>query len=245
MKFYELSREYFVTHDQMMEIDQLAVDNYGIELIQMMENGGRALARLALKMCGNKIMKNNLIYIFAGNGGNGGGALSAARRLHNYGAEVKVFLSKSESDFKEVPAKQLNILRTLNIEISSDGQLEYSQTPDLIIDGLIGYSLSGNPEGRTADFINFINSNSSKVLSLDIPSGVESTSGEIAKPAVKADATLTLALPKTAFLNENTKDYTGEIYLADISIPFELYDDLKLNLHDKYIFSDSDIIRIL
>ena len=80
------------------------------------------------------------------------------------------------------------------------------------------------------------------VLSLDTPSGIDTTSGTIYKPAIKANATLTLALPKVGLFAQGVPEYTGELFLADISVPPELYSSPSLSLQVGAIFSESDIV---
>ena len=82
-----------ISTEQMIEVDRLMIDHYGIELIQMMENAGRGLALLAKARLGGSV-KGVSIMVLAGTGGNGGGAMVAARRLHNWGAKVVIILTK-------------------------------------------------------------------------------------------------------------------------------------------------------
>lgn len=182
---------------QMIEVDRLMIEEYHIDIIQMMENAGRNLARLAVNRFLRKELKQ--VVILAGTGGNGGGALVAARHLHNWGVKVRVFLTRSHELYKGVPAHQLETLRTLNI--SATRFTDQKDMPDagLIIDGLIGYSLKGPPSGTVAELIQWVNRQKAPVLSLDIPSGLDATNGYVYEPVIIATATMTLGLPKTGF----------------------------------------------
>lgn len=94
----------------MIEVDRAMIEEYGIELLQMMENAGRGLARLAAaRFLGNSLRGKNVIAL-TGRDGNGGGALVAARRLHCWGANVFVFVTKPSDAFEGVPAHQLTIV---------------------------------------------------------------------------------------------------------------------------------------
>jgi NAD(P)H-hydrate epimerase len=115
---------------------------------------------------------------------------------------------------------------------------------DLIVDAVIGYSLSGAPRGTASQMITWANAQSAPVLSLDAPSGIDTTSGQVYKPAIRAAATLTLALPKKGLRTFNTGDYVGELYLADISIPPGLYAGTGLDLSVGHIFAQDEIIRL-
>src|SRR5713101_136084 len=94
---------------------------------------------------------------------------------------------------------------------------------DLLIDSLIGYGLEGNPRDRVAIMIKDANASGSPILALDLPSGMNATTGEVYDPCIKATATLTLALPKTGFLAPAASRFVGNLYLADISIPRKVY----------------------
>ena len=140
-----------VTSVEMAAVDQAMVEGYGIDLIQTMENAGRALAVLARDRFLDGDPQGKTVVVLAGPGGNGGGALVAGRRLHGWGATVRTVLAREPDRFAPVPAKQLAILDRLGVEILSSGQLltpPDSSTPDLVIDGVIGYSLRGAPPRR-------------------------------------------------------------------------------------------------
>jgi NAD(P)H-hydrate epimerase len=123
---------------------------------------------------------------------------------------------------KDVPLGQLHIIEKMGIPILST---EYVlKDHDLLIDGLIGYGLEGNPRDRIATMIEDANSSGRPILALDVPSGMNATTGEAYKPCIKATATLTLALPKTGFLARSTSSYVGDLYLADISVPRKVYE---------------------
>lgn len=229
---------------QMIEVDRAMMEDFHIELIQMMENAGRNLAHLARKRFLGGRPTGKSVWILAGNGGNGGGAMVCARRLHNWGAHIRVFLTKREKEFKSVPAHQLDILQRMNVPVSPAEAVTSTPTPDLIIDGLVGYSLSGPPRGTVADLIRWANAQSAPILSLDTPSGVDTATGTVFTPAIQAAATMTLALPKEGLRTPGIEKYVGELYLADISVPPSLYATPQLNLRVGPIFAAEEIIRL-
>jgi NAD(P)H-hydrate epimerase len=227
---------------QMIEVDRLMVEEYHIDLVQMMENAGRNLARLAV----NRFLQNgaNRVVIMAGTGGNGGGALVAARHLHNWGKSVRVILTRSQQLFKGVPAHQVEILQNMRVTTYTFTDTRNISVPDLIIDGLIGYSLKGSPSGKAAELIRWANLQKVTVLSLDIPSGLDASTGIAHEPVINATATMTLALPKKGFLTPGAKSLIGELYLADIGVPPELYAKPSLNLDMEPLFSSGEILRL-
>ncbi len=234
----------FLTREQMTEVDRAMVDDYGIDLIQMMENAGHNLARLARELFFSGDVRQSKVCILAGSGGNGGGALVAARRLHNYGAQVQVFLTRPEGQLATVTARQLVILKRIGVPIYEASEIRLSRPTDLVIDGIIGYSLRGAPRGSAVTLINWANQQKKPILSLDIPSGLDSNNGKIYAPVIQAMATMTLALPKEGLRSPGARKYVGDLFLADISVPPELYADLGFGLTIPNLFARSDIVRL-
>lgn len=234
-----------LTTPQMIEVDRAMIDDYHIDLVQMMENAGRNLAHLARERFLGGDPRNQRVVVLAGSGGNGGGALVCARRLHNYGADVRVFVTKPDAAFTSVPGQQLDILRRMGVPVTLAEMVDVDrETAVLIIDGIIGYSLQGSPRGPAADLINWANRQAAPILALDVPSGLDTTNGMVYEPAIRATATMTLALPKAGLLRETAVSHVGELYLADISVPPVLYASPALQLAVGPIFAASDIVRI-
>ncbi len=118
------------------------------------------------------------------------------------------------------------------------------ETVALVIDGIIGYSLQGAPRQAAAGLIRWANEQSAPILALDIPSGLDATSGNAHDLCIRAAATMTLALPKTGFRNPEARQFTGELYLADISVPPEVYATSRLGLRVGNIFAKSEIVQL-
>ena len=232
-----------ITTDQMREVDRLMIEVYGIELIQMMENAGRNLAALARQRFFDGDPEGKRVLVFAGSGGNGGGGLVAARHLQNWGADVHVITTKISASFSGTPDHQLEILKQMGMQIEFAGEISKLPETDLILDAIIGYSLRGAPKGKAADLIQKANQMNAPILSLDVPSGIDATTGQVFEPHIRAEATHTLALPKTGLLMDPAKSNVGELYLADISVPPKLYE--KLGLQIGSIFAEREIIPIL
>ncbi len=140
------------------------------------------------------------------------------------------------------PGRQIEILRRLGVSIEQADAVSATPPPQLIIDGLIGYRLAGRPRGGAADLIRWANSQRAPILALDVPSGVEPTTGAVLDPALRAAATLTLALPKTGLRAPGGAACVGELYLADIGVPATLYAGLGVASGD--LFAGDDIIRL-
>ncbi|MEO1050412.1 MAG: NAD(P)H-hydrate epimerase [Bacteroidota bacterium] len=231
--------------DQMIEVDRLMIEVYGIELLQMMENAGRCLSIVAVNRFLQPDTSTKKVAVLAGTGGNGGGAMVSARRLSNWGVNVSCFIiesSKTKPD--SAPAIQKSILEKAGVTVHGVEDLDDLQEIDLIIDGLIGYSLDGPPTGESRLMIEWANSHEAPVLSLDTPSGLDLTTGEVSSPCIFAEATVTLALPKKGLFTHEAKKVRGELFLADISVPPRLYQEPSLNLQVPNFFEGADIIRI-
>ncbi len=229
-----------ISTEEMIEVDRLMIEEYGIDLTRMMENAGANLAFLVNKLIFHNKPHLKKVVVVAGTGGNGGGALVAARRLHNWGAEVKVILS-SQRKMKKVTQQQFDILLKMGVNVGE----KIDPDADVIIDGIIGYSLKGKPEGRAKELIEEINASGIPVISLDAPSGLNLTDGMPEDPTVKANATLTLALPKTCLFKHKASKYVGNIYLADISVPPHLYTKIGVNEDDVgKIFAAGTVVKI-
>ena len=95
----------------MREVDRLMIEEFGVTLLQMMENAGRTLARLARQRFLEGTAEGKRVHVLAGSGGNGGGGLSCARNLSNWGADAHVFTSAPPGELGDAPAHQASILR--------------------------------------------------------------------------------------------------------------------------------------
>ena len=233
-----------LTTEQMVEVDRLMIQEYRIELIQMMENAGRALAHLARARFLAGDPQGRRVVVLAGGGGNGGGALVCARRLHGWGASIDIVLAVPDSRMNDVPAHQLDILRRMDLGSIDAADIGRMEKPELIIDGIIGYSLSGAPREAAADLIRWANACPAPVLALDLPSGLDASRGKALEPAIRAAATLTLALPKRGLMEPGVEELVGELYLGDISVPPGLYQRSSLGIEVGPIFRESDVLRL-
>lgn len=231
-----------ITTAQMREVDRLMVEEYGIELLQMMENAGRHLARFAARrfLDGNPVGKG--VVVLAGSGGNGGGAMVAARRLRSWGAVVDVWLTRPRDELAGVPAHQAEVAERVGCAFHGTGTP--AEKHAVVLDGLVGYSLSGALTGRSEELATWANGQSAPVVSLDVPSGLDATTGigTAAGVVVDAEATLTLALPKTGLLADGAAAHVGELYLADIGVPPELYEGMGLSVGP--VFAADEIVRL-
>jgi len=230
-----------VDEAQMREVDRIAVEEFRLGLLQMMENAGRNLATQAfrfLKKTASSVQPYRVL-VAAGSGGNGGGGLCAARHLHNHGVEVNLMLTSSPDRLGGAAEAQLSILHSAGVvPLDFEEASEELHSMDLVLDAVIGYSLKGAPRGAAKRAIELVNASGVPVISLDLPSGVDASNGETPGVRIQAAQTLTLALPKPGLKNPAS----GELFLADIGIPPEVYRPLGMQVDP---FTGDDYIHPL
>jgi NAD(P)H-hydrate epimerase len=207
-----------VTAAEMRSVDRIATEEVGLTLPRMMEHAGRALARQALDE--RPPDSDDPVVVLAGGGGNGGGGLVCARHLANRDVPTAVVLDRDRADLSGVPAEQLEILEHTDASVTGEG---VPPAPALVVDALLGYGLRGAPRDRAARLVEWTGSVERSVLSLDVPSGVDATTGETPGASVRPDLTLTLALPKTGLVGR-----PEQVVLADLSIPGSVSEQLGI-----------------
>lgn len=220
---------------EMREVDRAASEIGSIPSIILMENAALACVG-ELKKSFN--LQETSIAVFCGKGNNGGDGLAIARHLDIMGADVTVYLV-SGSEYKGDALINYEILSKTNIRIKHIIDIEelsyIIKSYDVIVDAILGTGISGTVRGAAYDVIEKINENAKYVLAVDVPSGINSDTGEICGVAVKADKTVTFAGYKIGMFMYPAADCTGEIVVDKISIPQHVIDSrkLKINVTDK------------
>lgn len=220
-----------VTAAEMRAVDRIAVEEVGLQLIQMMENAGRALAWHA------RDLRTGPVAVVAGNGGNGGGGMVCARHLANRGVPVQVVLDRAPDDLTGAAAHQHQILAEMAVPVTTSEPSLETVADSVVVDALVGYGLSGTVRPPASTLIERMNDRSAQVLSLDVPSGRDATTGEPLGATVRPDRTVTLALPKTGL-----DAVPGEVFVADIGIPATVYE--RLDIAYDCPFDDHDWLRL-
>lgn len=224
-----------VTAQQMRTVDTIAIEETGPNLFQMMENAGRNLAQLTLEYLGKGWQKAQVL-VLAGSGGNGGGGICAGRHLANRGVKCTLCLARPER-LAEATALQRHLFSAAGGVETTFGGL-YDAEYDVIVDALVGYGLHSQPEGMLKDLIQWANEEETDVISLDVPSGVDASSGATPGVFVTPVETLTLALPKSGLLPQRT----GELFLGDLGIPAVTFE--KAGIAYQSPFGKDFVIRI-
>lgn len=223
------------TAQQMRSVDRIAIDNYQIPGIVLMENAALACIE---KLKEKFDIKNTSFFVLCGRGNNGGDGLAVARHLYNAGAKVEIVLVAG-SEFTGDAKINYDIAEGMDIPMCElyhiDSLAHKVSESDVIIDAILGTGISGGVRDDVADVIETINANAKYVLSVDVPSGINSDTGEVLTVAVKADDTVTFGAYKLGMFLYPAADYTGEITVAAISIPQAVVDsqNIKVNVTDK------------
>lgn len=216
-----MNEELTAKADQLKRLEEITISG-GLEVRQMMELAAYHIAQYCIER-----FQGKRIGIYVGSGNNGGDGIAAARFIYNAGIEVEVVLLKSESEMKDDGKYHLDLIRKVGVKIreySFGEKIDY----DVVIDGLIGYALTGNPESSHKECIENMNDSEAIIISIDLPSGFDANAGKSLDPCVRADATLFLAYPKFGYRKEKNKKYFGECYLIDVGIPNEFYEEVGL-----------------
>ena len=153
--------------------------------------------------------------VLVGPGHNGGDALVVARELHLQGYDVLIY--RPITKLKELTANHAQYAASLGIPVYE--QISPLHQCDLIIDGLFGFGQTRSLEGDIAESINQLNQWSQSIVSIDLPSGIHTDTGEVLGTAIRATRTLCLGLWKLAFLQDQALEYCGEAELIDFGIP--------------------------
>jgi NAD(P)H-hydrate epimerase len=226
---------YIATAREMQNIDSRARDEYGIPTLLLMENAALGIIHIVEDVIG--AVRNKRITIVSGKGNNGGDGIAAARQLHNRGARVQVYLLSEPAALKGDAATNLGIALKMGIDIQSKGMYDMQglrivlNHSNVIIDAIFGTGLSAHVKGEEKEIIELINSCNQPRVSVDIPSGINSDTGEVMGAAIKADTTVTFGIPKRGHILYPGCEFTGKLHIADISIPEAAVKKESIYLH--------------
>lgn len=207
------------TAAEMRTIDGVAIEKEGIAGLDLMENAGAAVAAAV-----NAVDSYGPVRIVCGKGNNGGDGLVCARILSDGRRDLKVLLLAPERDFKGDAKVNLDRFKDVGgdlVEIQDGDQLQAALSgAAVLVDAILGTGVAGAPRGLAGAAIPLLNAHSAPVLSVDIPSGIDASSGELlGQDAVKAKLTVTLQAAKVGLLIRPGRDFVGELEIVDIGIP--------------------------
>ncbi len=211
-----------VSAEIMAEIDRKAQEEYGIPQIVLMENAGRAAAEVILDELGT--LRDERIAIFCGKGNNGGDGFVVGRYLANEcPAHLSIYVQEAERIRKGAPYDNFEIARGMGVEIRplKDFFEETATVADftVAIDSVFGTGFKGELTEEYAALGRSLNSAGLRIYSIDVPSGLNATTGEAAKDCIRAYKTITFGLPKQGFFIKDGPDVCGEVIVRNIGFP--------------------------
>ncbi len=217
----------------MRNIDKRTIEGIGIPGLELMEKAGKGVAEAVREMLGDVVGKK--VIIFCGRGNNGGDGFVVGRYLAQWEMEVKFFLTARKDEVKgdaKTNLKKALDLKLPVIEVLSEKDIPPLLGTYLIVDALFGTGFDGEITGYIKDVVDRINSSGIQVLSVDIPSGLHADTGEFTGVCIKANRTVTMALPKIGHFFFPGKELSGKVSVVDIGIPSSVVgeEDIKLNL---------------
>ncbi len=220
----------------MGNIDRRAIRDFGIPGPVLMENAAAAVLAEMERFFGGLLgMKVGLI---CGKGNNGGDGLALARRLRIRGVPVRVALLAPYASLRGEAKVNLAILRKTDVEIvpnaSAQSISSLVEWSDIVVDAMLGVGLSSSLRGTYAFAAELLNAAGRPVVAVDVPTGINSDTGEVMGSAVRSDLTVTMALPKRGIMLFPGASYAGEVRVADIGMPFEVIEkeNIKVSLLD-------------
>jgi len=212
-----------LSRHQVRRADRLAIEQWGVPGVVLMENAGRNAAGAIADFLGGAEGKR--VAIVAGRGNNGGDGFVIARHLHLRGALPVVFLVAEAAELTGEAAVNFAILPHVNVEVcprrgqAVAGLADELARFDLVVDALGGTGIRGALRGELAEAVEQINAAGRPVVAVDIPTGLDCDTGAAPGPAVRADLTVTFLAAKVGFAAPAAAEYTGRVVVADIGIP--------------------------
>ena len=223
--------------EQLQELDKVAIENFNIRSLDLMERAGRSVAQIAIETL-KQIQEEKVhphtktfgmgVNVVCGKGNNGGDGFVCARYLINEGIKTNIFLIEEINQLKNDALVNYNLVKEkqdIN-EILSLTDFERFRDIlgdcDLFIDAIFGIGLKGQIKEPFKSMIKFLNNTEKTIISVDAPSGLNVTTGEVLGECIKAAKTATFILAKTGFFINQGPSHCGEIIVDDIGIPQKL-----------------------
>jgi hydroxyethylthiazole kinase-like uncharacterized protein yjeF len=207
-----------LTSEQVARLDAAAAES-GVSTLQLMEIAGWQVARCAWRHLGRPVG----VTVVAGYGNNGGDGLVAARHLATWGCAVRALVLAEEVRVTGVVRDHVASARACGVDVVVDADPAavhgVVSTAELVLDAILGTGLRSAPREPQADAIRALNQSGVPVLSVDVPSGLDATTGEAFDPTVHAALTCTLTAMKGGLRRGDGPHHAGSVWVADIGMP--------------------------
>jgi len=240
-----------VTSAQMRELDSRTIREFEIAGEVLMDRAGTGVADIVQCLARMSGYADPSVHLFAGRGNNGGDAFVTARRLKEQDIDVEVWLAGASDEVVGDALKHLIKMKSAGVTLKELPTIEdWENTPvpyhgtDIVVDGILGTGITGPARGPASAAIRFINalSDRSLVVSIDVPSGLNSDTGRVEGGAVNADVTVTMGLPKVGLLEPCAVDYVGTLEVVDLGIPDELLSKVE---SDRELITADDLRKVI
>lgn len=218
-----------LTSAQVRAVDRLAAERFAMPVSWLMEAAGWQVAR----HCRGRT------YVVCGRGNNGGDGLAAARHLHRWGRLAGVACTDLEA-LSGPAGEQARALAALGVAVAPEPDVGGAT---VVVDALLGTGLSRPVEDTLAHWIAAVNDSRSRVVSVDVPSGLDADTGLAAGACVRAAVTVTLGLPKPGLLVADGPSHAGDVWVADIGVPFEAYAEIGVAV-PAHLFAMHDRLQL-
>jgi hydroxyethylthiazole kinase-like uncharacterized protein yjeF len=220
-----------VTSEGMRAIDRECIDRQGIPGLRLMENAGTGTARFIQGEIG--LERDRSVVIVCGKGNNGGDGFVIARELAAAGARVSVYLAGRCDDVAGDARTNLDRYGRESVTELSEGRsvgllVEEMAKCDLVIDAVFGTGFRGVPRGLSGTVIGQMNLCGRPILAVDVPSGLDATTGAAEGECVRASWTCTMGLPKRGFFVEPGRSLVGRLHVVDIGVPQKALDAMQI-----------------
>jgi NAD(P)H-hydrate epimerase len=220
--------DFILSREQCREVDRLAIEEYGMSSLVLMENAGRGCADV---LC--ELGIESPVVIVCGKGNNGGDGFVIARHLEIRGKDVRVLLLASIKELSGDGRVNCEVLRHTNVPVyelsESKGGIdawlsEHGSGGGWLVDAMLGTGATGSPRPPFDAAIEWFNRQVARKLAVDVPSGLDCDTGEASRSAVRADVTCTFVALKPGYNSASAAQHTGEIRVLDIGAPRALLD---------------------
>lgn len=216
--------ETILTRHQCRELDRRATDELGIASLVLMENAGRGVVDVL-----ERLGVDGPVVVVCGKGNNAGDGFVIARHLEIRGHACRVLLLCPPSELQGDAATNFAILKKTDVPIADFGAAH--DVPDAVwlVDAMLGTGARGEPRPPFDAAIDWFNSRptNTRVMAVDVPSGLDCDTGQPAKHTVRADHTCTFAAMKTGFTRPVAKEFTGTVHVCDIGTPPRLIEEVR------------------
>ena len=218
-----MKKEYLVSAKEMKQLDENTIQITGIPSLVLMERAAVAVANAVIRHLDNA--NDNRVLVVAGNGNNGADGICAGRILKEHGYNIDICLLSSRHEYTEELLLQKKIAQIYGIPFISEGELDFAHYK-VVIDAIFGIGLNRDVEGTAKELITKINDSDCYIISADIPSGINASTGAVCGIAVKADETVTFGFYKAGQIFYPGRTYCGTLTKECIAIDeHSIYDN--------------------